>query len=102
MLRRDPPSSGFTTWIAEGHGLGFANASISERVRGRVKRAVLIAVLRRDELDHLVSEIAAAAPIPHVTYWIEPVEAFGQLAPARVKTAVPSERRSSKAEGEVA
>ncbi|MGQ0456267.1 MAG: DUF3240 family protein [Hyphomicrobium sp.] len=98
MLRRDPPSSGFTTWIAEGHGLGFANASISERVRGRVKRAVLIAVLRRDELDHLVSEIAEAAPIPHVTYWIEPVEAFGHLAPANVRHGVAQSRTTSHAD----
>lgn len=83
MLRLDPPLAGFTTWTAEGHGFGFANASTSERVRGRVKRSVLIAVLARTELAGLVKMIAEEAPIPHVTYWVEPVDAFGHLTPAR-------------------
>ncbi|MGL4395434.1 MAG: DUF3240 family protein, partial [Hyphomicrobium sp.] len=38
MLALDPPIAGFTTWAAEGHGFGFASASVSERVRGSIKR----------------------------------------------------------------
>lgn len=82
MLGLDPPLAGFTTWEAEGHGFGFANASTSERVRGRVKRSVLVAVMKRASAAALVKKIADEAPIPHVAYWIEPVDAFGHLAPS--------------------
>jgi Protein of unknown function (DUF3240) len=79
MLEFDPPISGFTTWVGEGHGVGFNKASISERVRGRVKRTILTAVVKRGLAERVLSEIAEKAPIPHLTYWIEPVESFGQL-----------------------
>lgn len=95
MLNLDPAIAGFTTWTAEGHGFGFANVSTSERVRGRVKRAVLIAVLPRCDVEILVVKLAAEAPIPHLTYWIEPVEAFGHLATATVKRAIAQARTSS-------
>lgn len=101
MLRLDPPLAGFTTWTAEGHGFGFANASTSERVRGRVKRSVLIAVLARSDLDRLVSTIAEEAPIPHVTYWIEPVDAFGHLTPSRHQHSRPQDASDANSKPEV-
>lgn len=79
MLDVEPPIAGFTTWAGEGHGFGFANASISERVRGRVKRTILVAVLTRENVAPLLALIAERAPLPHLTYWIEAVEGFGQL-----------------------
>ena len=38
MLETTPPIGGFTTMRAEGHGHDFAEASVNERVRGRVRR----------------------------------------------------------------
>lgn len=82
MLALEPPVPGFTTWEAEGHGFGFANATMSERVRGRVKRTVITAVVARAEADFILGEIAEQAPIAHLTYWLEPVERFGRLQEA--------------------
>ncbi len=79
MLGLKPTLAGFTTFSAEGHGFGFAKATVSERVRGRVERGVLVAVLRRTDVDGLLERIRREAPIPHLTYWIEPVVEFGQL-----------------------
>jgi hypothetical protein len=79
MLDLDPPIPGFTTWDAEGHGFGFANANPSERVRGRVKRTLITSILGRAEADFILGAIAEQAPIEHLAFWIEPVERFGQL-----------------------
>lgn len=79
MLASDPPIFGFTTWTAEGHGFGFGSASISERVRGRVKRSVIVAILQKDAVIVLLSNIIEKAAMPHLTYWTESVLAFGQL-----------------------
>ncbi len=83
MLALEPPVPGFTTWEAEGHGFGFANATTSERVRGRVKRTLITAVLTRAEVDFILGEIVEQAPIAHLTYWVEAVERFGRLQEAR-------------------
>jgi hypothetical protein len=79
MLNLDPPIPGFTTWNAEGHGFGFANATPSECVRGRVKRTLITAILRRTEADFILGAIAERAPIAHLTFLIEPVDRFGRL-----------------------
>lgn len=79
MLTIDPPLPGFTTWTVEGHGLGFARASASERVRGRVNREILEAVMPHGDAARLLQRIAKEAPVPHTTYWIEPVLEFGHL-----------------------
>lgn len=80
LLESDPPITGFTTWAAEGHGHDFREATASERVRGRVKRRVLVAVMTRERADTLLEEIRQKAPIPHLAFWIEPVERFGRLS----------------------
>lgn len=87
MLDLEPPIAGFTTWTAEGHGFGFGTASISERVRGRVKRSVIVAVVRRVEAGSLLEVISAKAPIPHLTFWTEPVDGFGQMQRGKLSTA---------------
>lgn len=79
MLTAAPLIAGFTTWTAEGHGLGFADAPASERVRGRVRRCVLVTVLPRAQLGAVIEDVRTKAAIPHLTYWTEPVESFGQL-----------------------
>jgi hypothetical protein len=79
MLNFDPPLPGFTTWLAEGHGFGFGDATLSERVRGRVKRSVIVAVLDRRVAAGLLDLIATRGAVAHLTYWTEPVDGFGQM-----------------------
>lgn len=80
MLNAEPPLTGFTTWKAEGHGHDFANASVSERVRGRVMRGVLTVITPRARLASILEDIRIKAGIVNLVYWVEPVEAFGRLA----------------------
>lgn len=84
MLTIDPPIGGFTTWSSEGHGHGFEKASFRERVRGRVDRTMLVAVVPRSRAAQILEVIATRAAIAHMAYWIEPIEAFGQLAPKSI------------------
>jgi hypothetical protein len=79
MLNSDLPLSGFTTWTAEGHGFGFGDATVSERVRGRVKRSVIVAVLDPAVAADLLDLIAKKSAVAHLTYWTEPVDGFGQM-----------------------
>ncbi len=81
MTNSNPPLAGFTTWHAEGHGHSFDNASMRERVRGRIARGILTIVLPRDRLAPLLEEIRTKAAIADLVYWVEPVEGFGRLAP---------------------
>ncbi len=80
MLSAQPPLTGFTTWKAEGHGHDFSNASVRERVRGRVTRGVLAAIIPRVRLAALLEDIRIKAGIPNLAYWVEPIEVFGRLA----------------------
>ncbi len=83
LLSSEPPLSGFTTFSAEGHGMDFSSASASERVRGRVRRGVLMIVVHRSRLGGLLDLIAREAPVPYLMHWVEPVESCGRLvAPA--------------------
>lgn len=88
LLASEPPLPGFTSWTADGHGMGFDNASQGEKVRGRVRRCVLTLIATRDRNRALLGEIAAKLAIPRLLYWLEPVLEVGRLAEADVK-AVP-------------
>ena len=79
LLSIKPPIQGFTSWIADGHGLSFSEASANERVRGRVKRGVLVVIMPRDRADALLDVIRTDIAVPRLAYWIEPVETFGRL-----------------------
>jgi hypothetical protein len=81
MLNSDLSLPGFTTWTAEGHGFGFGDATVSERVRGRVKRSVIMVVLERTVAVGLLDLIATKGAVAHLTYWTEPVDGFGQMRP---------------------
>ena len=81
LLRAEPPINGFTTWVADGHGLDFTEASVNERVRGRVKRSVLVAVVSRQWVANLLDGLRENAGIADLTHWIEPVDSFGRLTP---------------------
>jgi hypothetical protein len=67
LLAADPPLKGFTTW------------SVGEQVRGRVKRSVMVLVMPRMRLSSLLETIRTRAAVPHLAYWVEPVECFGRL-----------------------
>ena len=80
MLNAEPSLTGFTTWLAEGHGHDFTNASARERVRGRVMRGILTVITPRARLDTILDDVRTKAGIINLVYWVEPVEAFGRLA----------------------
>ena len=82
MLESTPKIEGFTTLRAEGHGHDFTTASVSERVRGRVARGMLIAIMTKDRADALLAELQEKAPLPHMAYWLEPIRSFGRMAPS--------------------
>lgn len=81
LLTTEPPMAGFTSFPVDGHGASFETATANERVRGRVKRVAIMAVLSRARAEALLLEIEARAPVPHLTYWIEPVLGFGRMRP---------------------
>jgi hypothetical protein len=80
LIEQEPPLPGFTVVAADGHGADFSTASLREQVRGRVARRMLLMVLPAERIDSLVGALRAAMPHPHVTWWVEPVLAFGRLA----------------------
>lgn len=82
MVSMTPAIGGFTTFEAQGHGFDFAKASTRERVRGRVERCVLVAVMPRERAARVLETIREALPVPHMTYWLEPVLEIGRLAAA--------------------
>jgi hypothetical protein len=83
MLNAEPPLAGFTTWKADGHGHDFSGASVRERVRGRVMRGMLTAIVPRARVVALLEDIRTKAAIASLTYWVEPIEVFGCLAPVK-------------------
>lgn len=79
LLAQDPPLPGFTTFNADGHGVDFADASVNERVRGRVQRGLMLLILPRPYIAPLLEKIRTEIGVPHLVYWIEPVEEFARL-----------------------
>lgn len=79
ILSSTPAIGGFTTFEAEGYGFNFAQASASERVRGRVERGCLVAVMPRGQAALLLDDIRNKCPVLHMTYWLEPVLEIGRL-----------------------
>ena len=79
LLTTEPPIAGFTSFPVDGHGASFERATANERVRGRVKRVAIMAVLPRARVEALLAELEERAPVPHLTYWTEPVESFGRM-----------------------
>lgn len=71
---------GFTTLGGSGHGADFASASLREKVRGRVQVQLVIAVLPADHLSSLLAALRTKFKAPHIRYWTEPVQEFGDLS----------------------
>jgi hypothetical protein len=89
IMTSKPTIGGFTTFKAEGHGFDFARASVSERVRGRVERGVLMAVMPRGQASLLLETVRNALPVPHMVHWLEPVLEVGRLADGRAAQGEP-------------
>lgn len=96
MMNMKPSIGGFTTFEAEGHGFDFSKASMRERVRGRVERSVLMAVMPRERAARVLETIRETLPVPHMTYWLEPVLEVGRLVEGA------AEPQQSQATGEAA
>jgi hypothetical protein len=72
--------SGFTTLAARGHGRDFAQASLREKVRGCVDNLNIFVILPAENLDPLLEALRARFRNPHMVYWTETVQAFGDFA----------------------
>ena len=86
MLETEPSLTGFTTWLVDGHGHDFTNASAHERVRGRVTRGVLTIITPRAALAKILEDVRTKAGVADLIYWVEPVEAFGRLTPTEAES----------------
>jgi len=80
LLEFDPPLQGFSSWVVDGHGHGFARAQTAELVRGRVKRGMLVAVIQRSRLSNLLDLICNKAKIHGLVHWVEPIDSYGRLS----------------------
>lgn len=81
MLNNAPPLPGFTIWRTENHGQTFSGATVSERVHGHIETTMIVAILPRDIAEAIRMKITRSCAIPHLAYWIEAVESFGQMSP---------------------
>jgi hypothetical protein len=52
---------------------------VRERVRGRVARRLLYAILEQERLPTVLERLGGAVRNPSVAYWVEPVLDFGRL-----------------------
>jgi len=73
------PATGFTSFAASGHGRDFAQASVREQVRGRVDARVVMLVVAAAEAPGLLAALRQAFPTPHLVYWTEAVQDFGDF-----------------------
>ena len=64
----------------DGHGEDFAAASVTERVRGRMARRVVHAVMPAVDVTPLIAALKDRFTSPHMVYWTEPVSEFGDFS----------------------
>lgn len=72
--------AGLTTFAAQGHGRDFAQASLREKVRGRVDVLNIVALLPAANVAPLLDALRARFRNPQMTYWTETVHALGDFA----------------------
>lgn len=80
LINHDTMVGGFTTLAAHGHGRDFANATLRERVRGRVQSTLLMAILPAANVKPLLEELRSQFRTHHIFYWTEPVHDLGELS----------------------
>ncbi|MCC7247818.1 MAG: DUF3240 family protein [Lysobacter sp.] len=79
-LIADPGLPGFTLFHAEGHTSHFANATVAERVRGRVERRILWVVVERERVEEVLDALRRRVASHDVRWWTEAILAHGRLA----------------------
>ena len=80
VLEQAPPLAGFTSLHAHGHGADFSTATTHERVRGRVRRSLILMVTTTKQIETLLDALRGEFPNQHVVWWTQPVSGFGRLA----------------------
>ncbi|HWU56556.1 MAG TPA: DUF3240 family protein [Rhizomicrobium sp.] len=71
---------GFTTVAGSGHGADFANATLREKVRGRVEVLLVTTIVPAAHLPSLLAALREQFKAPYTRYWTEPIQEFGDLS----------------------
>lgn len=72
--------AGLTTFVGQGHGRDFSQASLREKVRGRVEVLTIVALLPAAHVAPLLDALRARFRNPQMTYWTETVQTLGDFA----------------------
>lgn len=80
LLELAPADAGFTTFHGEGHGRSLAQASASERVRGRRAQSLTVLVVPSAEIGRLLAGLQLRFAGSGLHWWTAPVTAQGRLA----------------------
>jgi Protein of unknown function (DUF3240) len=80
LLASEWLEAGLTTFAAQGHGRDFSQASLSEKVRGRVDVLSIVVILPAVNVAPLLDALRDRFRNPQMTYWTEPVHALGDFA----------------------
>lgn len=80
LLELTPADTGFTTFHAEGHGRSLAQASASERVRGRRAQSLTVLILPAAAIDTLIAALQLRFAGSGLHWWTAPADATGRLA----------------------
>ena len=80
LLASEWDTRGFTTVQAAGHGADFTNASLPEKVRGRIDTVLVILILPAPHVVPLLADLREKFRSSHMQYWTEPVHEAGDFA----------------------
>jgi hypothetical protein len=80
LLASEWLEAGLTTFAAQGHGRDFSQASLREKVRGRVDVLHIVALVPAALVTPLLDSLRARFRNPEMTYWTETVQALGDFA----------------------
>ena len=80
LLESEWLDGGFTTLATHGHGGDFVQASLREKVRGRVQSLTVVAILPAENVAPLLAALRGRFRNPHLVWWTEPVLGFGDFA----------------------
>jgi hypothetical protein len=80
LLTSEWLEAGLMTFDAQGHGRDFSQASLREKVRGRVDALNIVALLPAAHVAPLLDALRARFRNPHMIYWTELVHALGDFA----------------------
>lgn len=80
LTSMSPAVDHFTTWLVEGNLEIGQNAKISEQVRGRLDQRILLTILPEERIPHILDAIRQDFKGVEISYWVEPIEAYGMLS----------------------